>query len=112
MSTAPARRSRPVGALGRDSPGPAQAERQALAFGGPLILKSPDAGPAEHAPASYEATLAYLDAQAPDLARLTREISLPERAQRQVSRFFASLFASSERFRLARAEAHRLRRAL
>jgi glutamate-ammonia-ligase adenylyltransferase len=86
--------------------------RVAPPSGSPFILKSPDVGPAEHAPASYEATLAYLDAQAPDLARLTRELALPERAQRHVSRFFASLFASAERFRLARAEAHRLRRAL
>jgi [glutamine synthetase] adenylyltransferase / [glutamine synthetase]-adenylyl-L-tyrosine phosphorylase len=61
---------------------------------------------------SYESTLALLDTLAPDLARVMREVSVPERARKNVTRFFANLFGSSERFALARREPERVRRAL
>jgi [glutamine synthetase] adenylyltransferase / [glutamine synthetase]-adenylyl-L-tyrosine phosphorylase len=61
---------------------------------------------------SYEATLAYLDVQSPALARLLREVSLPERSRKNGTRFFASLLSSSERFRQAQLEPQRVRRAL
>jgi glutamate-ammonia-ligase adenylyltransferase len=61
---------------------------------------------------SYESTLALLDAQSPDLARVVRDASVPDRARKNVTRLFANLFASSERFALARQEPDRVRRAL
>jgi [glutamine synthetase] adenylyltransferase / [glutamine synthetase]-adenylyl-L-tyrosine phosphorylase len=61
---------------------------------------------------SYESTLALLEIQAPDLARVAREVSVPDRARKNVTRLFANLFGSSERFALARREPERVRRAL
>ena len=75
-------------------------------------LKPLLAVPAEHGPHSYEATLAFLDAHAPELGRRVREVPLPERAKRNVSRFFGALLGSSERFALALEQPDRVRRAL
>ena len=68
--------------------------------------------PADHGPYSYSATRAFLDAQAPELAHLVGEVTLPERARGNAMRFLAALLASSERFGLAREEPRRVRRAL
>jgi [glutamine synthetase] adenylyltransferase / [glutamine synthetase]-adenylyl-L-tyrosine phosphorylase len=61
---------------------------------------------------SYESTLALLETQAPDLARVVRVVSVPDRARKNVTRLLANLFGSSERFALARREPERVRRAL
>jgi glutamate-ammonia-ligase adenylyltransferase len=61
---------------------------------------------------TYESTLALLDVQAPDLARLVRDASVPDRARKNVTRLFTNLCGSSERFALARQEPERVRRAL
>ena len=82
--------------------------KAAEAFG----LRPLPALPLDHGPNSYRATLEFLDAQAPDLARLVRETEIPERARPNVVRFFASLLASSERFRLAREQPQLVRRAV
>jgi glutamate-ammonia-ligase adenylyltransferase len=75
-------------------------------------LKPSPALPADHAPYSFAATLSYLDAQAPELARMLREVPLPERARKNATRFFAALLASSERFEVVRQQPQRVRRAL
>ncbi|PYV20528.1 MAG: hypothetical protein DMG24_22535 [Acidobacteria bacterium] len=82
--------------------------KAAEAFG----LRPLPALPLDHGPNSYRATLEFLDAQATDLARLVRETEIPERARPNVVRFFASLLASSERFRLAREQPQLVRRAV
>jgi [glutamine synthetase] adenylyltransferase / [glutamine synthetase]-adenylyl-L-tyrosine phosphorylase len=61
---------------------------------------------------SYESALASLESVAPDLARVVRDVSVPDRARKNVTRLFANLFGSSERFALARREPERVRRAL
>lgn len=66
----------------------------------------------DQGPHTYESVLAYLDAQAPDLAAAVREAALPDRARGNMSRFFAALLGSSERFRLARERPELIRRAL
>ncbi len=68
--------------------------------------------PGDQGPHPYDATLGFLDVQAPDLARLVREVSLPDRARKNVSRLLSALLGSSERFRLARQQPHLVRRAL
>lgn len=84
------------------APGPARAFELK-----PLPTLTPDLG---HP--SYDSTLSFLDAQAPELARVVREAALPERARKNVTRLFASLLGSSERFALARQKPESLRRAL
>ncbi len=66
----------------------------------------------DHGPTSYDSLLTYLDAQAPVLAQVVREIPLPERARKNVMRLFAALLDSSERFALAREHPEWVRRAL
>ena len=61
---------------------------------------------------TYESTLALLETLAPDLARVVKDVSVPERARKNVTRLFANLFGSSERFALARHEPERVRRSL
>jgi glutamate-ammonia-ligase adenylyltransferase len=61
---------------------------------------------------SYESTLALLETLAPDLARVVKDVSVPDRARKNVTRLFANLLGSSERFALARHEPERVRRAL
>jgi len=61
---------------------------------------------------TYESTLALLETLAPDLARVVKDVSVPERARKNVTRLFANLFGSSERFALARHEPGRVRRSL
>ncbi len=61
---------------------------------------------------TYESTLALLDVQAPEVARVVREASVPDRARKNVTRLFASLFSSSARFALARQDPQRVSRAL
>jgi len=75
-------------------------------------LKPLPALPADHAPYSFTATLNYLDAQAPELATMLREVPLPDRAGKNATRFFAALLNSSERFEVVRQQPQRVRRAL
>ncbi len=73
----------------------------------PLPLWGKDQGPY-----SYEATLGFLGVQAPDLAELVREVDLPDRARKNVTRLFSAFLGSSELFRIARLEQKKVRRAL
>ncbi len=86
--------------------------RAARASGVAFELKPLVAAAADQGAHSYESTLAFLDAQAPDLSRVVRETPLPDRARKNVTRFFANLLSSSTRFALARQEPWRVRRAL
>lgn len=61
---------------------------------------------------TYDSTLRFLDAQAPVLAGLVREVSMPARAHKDVTRLFAALLDTSGKFALAREHPERLRRAL
>jgi glutamate-ammonia-ligase adenylyltransferase len=61
---------------------------------------------------SFESTLSFLDAQAPVLAGQVRELQMPARARKDVTRLFAALLDSSEKFALAREHPERLRHAL
>jgi glutamate-ammonia-ligase adenylyltransferase len=62
--------------------------------------------------ASYDSTLKFLDIQAPDMARWVREAALPERSHKNVTRLFAALLASAERFALLREKPECVRQAL
>jgi len=62
--------------------------------------------------ASFDSTLMFLDAQAPEVARWVREAELPERARKNVTRLFAALLASSERFALLHEKPEGVKRAL
>jgi len=73
----------------------------------PLSVTAPELG--FH---SFDFVLSYLDVQAPDLARVVREAAVPERSRKNVTRLFAALLASSERFALVRRNPRFLRRAL
>jgi glutamate-ammonia-ligase adenylyltransferase len=75
-------------------------------------LKPQPAVPGDHGPYSYDATLEFLDAQAPDLSAAAREMRFPERAGKNITRFLASQLASSESFETLREAPERLRRAL
>jgi glutamate-ammonia-ligase adenylyltransferase len=86
--------------------------RAVPAVGEVFDLKPLPTLPGEHEPHSYDSTLRFLGAQAPELAGVLREVLLPERAKRNVTRFFAALLGSSERFALAREQPWRVRRAL
>ena len=66
----------------------------------------------DQAPHSFESLLVYLDAQAPELAELTRNAEIPERARRNVARLFGALLASPEMFRQARQQPQAVERAL
>jgi [glutamine synthetase] adenylyltransferase / [glutamine synthetase]-adenylyl-L-tyrosine phosphorylase len=68
--------------------------------------------PADRGPHSFASTLTYLDAQAPELAHLVREGSIPDRARQSVVRLIGALLSSSGLFGLARQQPHQLRRAL
>ncbi|HTG58244.1 MAG TPA: hypothetical protein VMG63_02360 [Terriglobia bacterium] len=61
---------------------------------------------------SYESTLAFLETLAPELAGVVKDVSIPDRARKNVTRLFANLCGSSERFALARREPEQVRRAL
>jgi len=86
--------------------------RALAAAGAGFDLKPLPGLPGDHSFSSYDAALDFLDAQAPELAARVREVPLPERARKNVTRFFASLLGSSERFALAREDPQRLRRAI
>jgi glutamate-ammonia-ligase adenylyltransferase len=86
--------------------------RAAAEPGSVFDLQPLPALPAEHAPYSFAATLSYLDAQAPELARMLREVPLPDRARKNATRFFAALLGSAEHFALVRQQPQRVRRAL
>jgi len=75
-------------------------------------LQPPPALPADQGFHSYEATLRFLDVQAPELAAEVRDASLTERARPDAARLFAALLGTSERFALARQRPQELRRAL
>jgi glutamate-ammonia-ligase adenylyltransferase len=62
--------------------------------------------------ASFDSTLQFLDVQAPDMARWIRDAALPERSHKDVSRLFAALLASAERFALLREKPECVRQAL
>ncbi|HUU12260.1 MAG TPA: hypothetical protein VM182_00955 [Terriglobia bacterium] len=61
---------------------------------------------------SFDSTLRFLEAQAPELAGLVRETPLGVRVRKDVTRLFAALLESSEKFALIREHPERLRRAL
>lgn len=82
------------------------------AAGSDFDLKPLPDFPGEHSFHSYDAALDFLAAQAPELAERVREVPLPERTRKNVTRLFAALFGSSERFGLAREDPDRLRRAI
>ncbi len=86
--------------------------RAAAASQGAFDLKPLPEWSGEHDPHSFEGTLALLEAHAPNLARVARDVAVPDRARRNVRRFLASLLASPDRFRLARGEPEKVRRAL
>jgi len=73
----------------------------------PLPSFTPDLG---HA--SYDSTLNFLNAQAPDIALQVREAEIPERSRKGAARFLAALLESPERFALVREKPELLRRAL
>jgi glutamate-ammonia-ligase adenylyltransferase len=62
--------------------------------------------------ASYDSTLNFLNAQAPDIAMRVREAEIPERARKGAARFLTALLESPERFALVRERPELLRRAL
>ena len=62
--------------------------------------------------ASYDSTLSFLDAQAPDIAIRVREAEIPERSRKSAARFLTALLESPERFALVRERPELLRRAL
>jgi len=68
--------------------------------------------PDDHGPYSFDATIGFLNAQAPELAEVAREVQFPERARKNVTRFLAAQLSSSERFELLREAPERLRRSL
>jgi len=73
----------------------------------PLPALMPDLG---HS--SYDSTLRFLDHQAPELASGVRDVAVPERARKNVTRLLAALLGSSERFALVREKPECLRRAI
>jgi glutamate-ammonia-ligase adenylyltransferase len=73
----------------------------------PLPSLTPDFGQA-----SYESTLSFLNAQAPDIATRVRETEIPERSRKGAARFLTALLESPERFALVREKPELLRRAL
>jgi len=75
-------------------------------------LQPPPALVADYGPSSYEATLRFLDVQAPELAAVLRDASLSERARPNAARLFAALLGTSERFAAAREQPQKLKRAL
>lgn len=77
-----------------------------------FALKPPGTVAGDQALHTFDSTLAFLDMQAPDLARLVREVSIPERARKNATRLLAALLGSAEGFRQARLEPRRLRRTL
>ena len=87
-------------------------QRASRAGGTAFDLKPLPPVPGDHGPYSFDATVAYLSAQAPNLSELTREAHFPDRARKNVTRFLAAQLASSERFELLREAPERLRRAL
>jgi glutamate-ammonia-ligase adenylyltransferase len=62
--------------------------------------------------ASYESTLGFLEAQAPEVAAQLREAEIPERSRKAAARYLTSLLESPERFALVREKPELLRRAL
>jgi [glutamine synthetase] adenylyltransferase / [glutamine synthetase]-adenylyl-L-tyrosine phosphorylase len=56
----------------------------------------------DHAPHSYKSLLEYLDAQAPELSAMVREVKLPERTRKNVARLFGALLGHPEGFTYAR----------
>ncbi len=68
--------------------------------------------PGDHGPYSFDATLSFLAAQAPDLAEMVREVGLPERAKKNATRFMAAQLGRAEHFELLRDAPERLRRAM
>jgi glutamate-ammonia-ligase adenylyltransferase len=73
----------------------------------PLPSITPDLG---HA--SYDSTLSFLNAQAPDIAIRIREAEIPERSRKVAARLLTALLESPERFALVREKPELLRRAL
>ncbi len=80
--------------------------------GAAFDLRPLPALPGDHGTQSYESVLRFLDAQAPEVARLVREAEIHERARPNVAHFLAALLGSSERFRIVREQPRLVRRAL
>jgi glutamate-ammonia-ligase adenylyltransferase len=73
----------------------------------PLPSVSPDLGQA-----SYESTMNFLGAQAPDIAGWVREAEIPERSRKSAARLVIGLLESPERLALVREKPQLLQRAL
>jgi glutamate-ammonia-ligase adenylyltransferase len=73
----------------------------------PLLSLTPDLGYA-----SYDSTVSFLNAQAPDIAIRVREAEIPERSRKVAARFLTALLESPERFALVRERPDLLRRGL
>jgi glutamate-ammonia-ligase adenylyltransferase len=73
----------------------------------PLPSLTPDLG---HA--SYNSTLSFLTAQAPELALRVHEAEIPDRSRTIAARFLTALLESPERFAMVREKPELLRRAL
>ncbi len=86
--------------------------RASRAAGAAFDLKPLPPVPGDHGPYSFDATLAFLSAQAPHLADLTRSARFPDRSRKNVTRFLSTQLASSEQFEMLREAPERLRRAL
>ncbi|MBZ5513275.1 MAG: hypothetical protein LAN62_00235 [Acidobacteriia bacterium] len=86
--------------------------RPASVGGAAFDLRSPPTFPSDHSVSSLDPILAFLDAQAADIARQVRSVPIPERARRSVARFFGSLLASAEQFEGVRKQPERLGSAL
>lgn len=84
----------------------------ALAPAGPFSLEPAPPWGDNPCPCTLDSALGFLDAHAPELARVARETSLPAGSRKNVARLLAALLGSSEAFRLARLETECVRRAL
>ncbi len=67
---------------------------------------------ADQGQASYDSTLKFLSAQAPELALCIQEAEVPDRARAVAARLLTALLESPERFALVREKPELLRRAL
>ena len=86
--------------------------RGASEQGGSFYLKPAPSLTGDLSFTSFDSALGFLEAQASELAGLVRETSLGARARKDVTRLFAALLESSEKFAITRENPERLRRAL
>ncbi len=75
-------------------------------------LKPPASLAPDRAWASYESALQFLAAQAPALAGITAEVSVPERSQKNAGIFLGNLLGSARGFEMARSHPENVAQAL